>query len=96
MSLVSLITPNHPELGRRPPDLGAALCYVGEDHRVLCLPGHPEQPDGRSQGLHAGAAGLYARLLRAQPLVLGAVVQPVKRPHRLHHQAGYHLPHRRP
>lgn len=84
------------ELRRCPPHLGATLSDVREDHRVLRVPGHPEQPDGRSQGFHPGAAGVHARVLWTQPLLLGAVVQPLQRPHRLHHQASHHLPHRRP
>lgn len=34
------------ELRWCPPNLGATLSDVREDHRVLCVPGHPEQPDG--------------------------------------------------
>lgn len=60
-----------------PSDLGAALGDFREDYRVLCVPGHPEQPDSRSQGFHPGTASLHACVLWAQPLLLGAVVQPL-------------------
>lgn len=76
-----------------PPDLGAAFRDVREDNWILGVPGHPEQPDGWSQGLHTSPVSLHACVLRAQPLLPGAVVQPLQCPHWLHHQAGHHLPH---
>lgn len=83
------------EPGRGSAHLGASCRHLGEDHGVLCLPGHPVQPGQLWFEFWPCPARLHEGLLRSQPVLPGPGLQPRQRSHRLHHQACYHLPHRR-
>ncbi|KAL0181156.1 hypothetical protein M9458_023562, partial [Cirrhinus mrigala] len=48
---------------RCPPYMGASVRDIGKDHGVLCVFGHPEQPDYRGKTLSPGPACLHACLL---------------------------------